>query len=389
MGLPQLWLQSREQLDGKHVSQVIAIAGAGKLRDESDASREFREFLSLVPSGVLERYADECLTTRFDDNGLALQDIVNEVGRRLGFKVTNGRYRGLPGRTGYDGLWHSPYGHDLVIEVKISDAYRLDLPRVMGYLHTLIEQGEAAKERSSILIVVGREDTGDLEAQIRGSRYAWDVRLISVDALLRLMRIREAVESPLIERQIHELLMPHEFTKLDRIIDLVFAATEDIRVVEDLSLSPRPDDESEKGRRLPSAFHEACVNRIGQHLGVPLIRKSRTTFASADGQIVVVCLVSREHDPEAVPNYWFGFHPHQRALLRAAPDGYVALGCGSEERVLMIPFEEFDQWVDGMGTTEANGRHYWHVLIVREEGRLVLRRKKGAERIDVTRYLLP
>ena len=32
---------------------------------------------------------------------------------------------------------------------------------------------------SSMLIVVGGEDTGDLEAQIRGSRYAWDIRLVS------------------------------------------------------------------------------------------------------------------------------------------------------------------------------------------------------------------
>jgi hypothetical protein len=51
----------------------------------------------------------------------------------------------------------------------------------------LITSGQLKEDQSSILIVVGREDTGDLEAQIRGSRHAWDVRLISVDALLRLM----------------------------------------------------------------------------------------------------------------------------------------------------------------------------------------------------------
>jgi len=35
-----------------------------------------------------------------------------------------------------------------------------------------------------VLIVVGRQDTGELEAQIRGSRHAWDIRLISAEALL-------------------------------------------------------------------------------------------------------------------------------------------------------------------------------------------------------------
>jgi hypothetical protein len=34
----------------------------------------------------------------------------------------------------------------------------------------LVEQGRLSEDRSSILIIVGRDDTTDLEAQIRGSR---------------------------------------------------------------------------------------------------------------------------------------------------------------------------------------------------------------------------
>ncbi len=49
------------------------------------------------------------------------------------------------------------------------------------------KEAEAVPIKSSILIVVGRQDTGDLEAQVRGSRHAWEIRLISVDALLQLM----------------------------------------------------------------------------------------------------------------------------------------------------------------------------------------------------------
>ena len=47
---------------------------------------------------------------------------------------------------------------------------------------------------SSILIVVGRDDTGELEAQVRGSRHAWDIRLISADALVKLVNLKETVE---------------------------------------------------------------------------------------------------------------------------------------------------------------------------------------------------
>lgn len=387
MGLPELWLQSREQIRGKHVAQVIGFAGSGKLRDGSDASLEFRQFLGLIPSDLLARYADECLSGHFEDNGLALQDIVNEIGRRLGFDVRPGRYRGVQGTVAYDGLWHSPHGHYLVIEVKVTDAYRLDLPKVAGYLRRLAETKEASPEASSILIVVGREDTGDLEAQIRGSRYAWDVRLISVDGLLRLMRIREAVEDPRIEQQIHNLLVPHEFTKLDDIIDLVFAATEDSRVDVFTSNSTTPSDDGAL-RPAPSSFHEACKRRIEAYLGLTLTRRSRSTFVSPDGKTILVCAVSKEHDSHAVPNYWFAFHPHQRDRLRTAEHGYIAFGCGSDQVVLLIPFPVFDAWVDGLGTTEVEGRLYWHVTIFREGDRLVLRRRKGFSRVDLSPYLL-
>jgi hypothetical protein len=36
--------------------------------------------------------------------------------------------------------------------------------------------------------MLGREDTGALEAQVRGSRYAWEMRLISVERLIKLVR---------------------------------------------------------------------------------------------------------------------------------------------------------------------------------------------------------
>ncbi|MDX1563655.1 MAG: putative Ig domain-containing protein, partial [Gammaproteobacteria bacterium] len=50
------------------------------------------------------------LESSFSNSGLALQDIVNEVARRLGFDVEPGRYRGKKGEIGFDGLWRSPEG---------------------------------------------------------------------------------------------------------------------------------------------------------------------------------------------------------------------------------------------------------------------------------------
>ena len=122
MALTDLWLLSREQLAGKHVQQIIAFAGDGKLTDSGIAAGEFRSFLTLVPSNVVTRYATECLAESFNGSGLALQDVVNEIGRRLGFDVSHGRYRGAVGHLGFDGLWRSPDKHALIVEVKTTDA---------------------------------------------------------------------------------------------------------------------------------------------------------------------------------------------------------------------------------------------------------------------------
>jgi hypothetical protein len=117
MSLLDLWTTASDQLEDKLVSQIIAIAGSGKLQDGGTTFKEFREFLSQIPSSSLIRYSDECLTTKFEGNGFALQDIINEVGKRLGFEVTTGRYRGSPSHIGYDGIWRSGESA-IVIEVK-------------------------------------------------------------------------------------------------------------------------------------------------------------------------------------------------------------------------------------------------------------------------------
>jgi hypothetical protein len=391
MSLTSLWNSSPEQLSGKLVQQIIAFAGTGKLTDGSKASQEFRDFLANIPSSFLERYAAECLTHAFVDSGLALQDIVNEVGRRLGFTIEPGLYRGKASHVGFDGVWRSNDGKQIVVEVKTTDAFRLALDTPAEYRKSLVREGKIREEESSILIVVGREDTGDLEAQIRGSRHAWDVRLISVDALIRLMKLKEEVEDPSIARKIVDILVPHEYTRVDSIIDLVFSTTEDV-LGDESPAETRTDEPTgdSHGERLeaPLRFHDAVAAVVERHLNKRLLRQSRTTFTTSDRMIGVICLVSKQHVTGGQPNYWYGFHPYQAELLEKHDSPFVAFGCGTPDRVVLIPFSEFRQWLEGMHTTN-DGRFYWHVQIYEEDGRLVLHRKRGMKRIDVTKFLVP
>jgi len=392
MTLVQLWEGSREQFTGKKVQQVIAFAGGGgKLRDGGEASEEFRAFLRIVPSELLARYAGDCLAGAFDEGGFALQDIVNEVGRRLGFEATAGRYRGVPRTIGYDGLWRSPKGFSIVVEVKTTDAYRIDLDTVAGYQLDLIGAAEIDERASSVLVVVGREDTGGLEAQVRGSRHAWDIRLISVEALLRLLKVKENTEDPRIHQQIAKVLVPSEFTRLDGIIDLVFSTIADLSQQEEEESSTGAEEPIPGGRepKPETDFRESCVARIQKHLKHALVKRSRVLYGTPDGRTLVMCAVSREYADGDRVGYWFGFHEHQGEALRNVDRAFVAFGCGSDKNIVLIPFKEFDKMIDKSWRTEREGKAWWHVVIERDLGGLVLRRRKGKQDVDLSPFVLP
>jgi len=391
MSLIDLWSKSKSQLEGKQVQQIISIAGSGKLLDGGDASREFRDFLSRVPSDILSRYAEQCLTEKFEASGLALQDIVNQIGRRLGFKVEDGRYRGTSSEIGHDGLWNSPLGNTIIVEVKTTDAYRIDLETLAGYRRRLIESGKIGETKSSVLIIVGRQDTGDLEAQIRGSRHAWDIRLVSAEALLRLMRLKENVEDPQILKKISEVLTPQEFTKIDGIIDLVFSTAEEVRQDsegKEIEETVAEGGERTRPRPVPVNFNDACAERIQAFLKQPLVRQTRTGYSTPDGSIFIFCSVSKAYSRAGREGYWYAFHPHQKEKLETVSEGFVAFGCGSERVVLLIPFKVFKGWLEGMNITQEAERFYWHVHVFQESKKLFLQRKRGFERIDLTKYLV-
>jgi hypothetical protein len=391
MSLYQIWKENPAQIREKRVDQIIGFAGDGKLGDNNSAPAEFRAFLARVSADMLAGYAEDCLASGFKDSGLALQDIVNEMAIRIGFVVEPGRYRGTKNEIGHDGIWTGPDGHTIVAEVKTTDAYRLPIETVASYRRRLISSGRLKEDSSSILVIVGREDTGEVEAQIRGSRHAWDVRLISIDALVRLMKIRQELDDPGAEARIRSLLVPREYTRVDEIIDLVFSTTEDI-------LEEGPEDSGElegqagreaKERESPVSFNAACATRISKHLGVDLTKQSRITFADLDAGLTVTCSVSKEYEEAKGAGYWFAFHPHQLDKLSESDRAYAAFGCGSAAQIALLPLAYLRSQLDGMNQTHRDdGRSYWHIQIHREADRWVLHRRKEEDWPDISDMML-
>jgi len=388
MTLLSLWQSNPEQFRAKRIEQVINFTGDGALRDNSPTSEELRQFLRNIPKSQIEQYCQECLEKGFKDSGLALQDLVNEVGRRLDFKVLHGRYRGVRNDIGYDGLWTSPKAQSIVVEVKTTDAYRMDLSVLARYREALIRERNLEEGTTSILIVVGREDTGDLEAQIRGSRYAWDIRVISVDSLLRLLAIKEEIEDPGIGMRIRSILIPREYTRVDAIIDVMFSTAEDILQEESSTEVPsadKTDSNADGGRGPPVNFHSAVAEVLSRHLDITLIRKSRAIFISPDEAVACVCAVSRKYETANDAGYWFAIHPHQLATLREYSRGFLGFGCGSKDSVLLFEIRDFEAHLDSLNKTiKTDGSYYWHVHFHHRSNRWFLHLKAGAPAADVS-----
>ena len=90
--------------EGKNVQQIVGFCGNGKLTNGSDCSKEFCGFLEEQNEAKLAEHANYCLENSFEKSGYVLQDVVNEIGRRIGYDVENGLYSGKKGAAGFDGL---------------------------------------------------------------------------------------------------------------------------------------------------------------------------------------------------------------------------------------------------------------------------------------------
>jgi hypothetical protein len=396
--LIEIWRDQPTFVEAKSFRQIIQLAGDGRLRDGNGTSQELRDWLAAIPLERLRFCVEECLSESFDDGPLALQDAANEIGARLGFEVSRGRYRGVKNEVGNDGLWRADDGFSLLVEVKTTDAYRINLNTVAGYRDNLVGAGKIDAQRSSILIAVGRQDTGDLEAQIRGSRHAWDIRLISLEALLRLAAVKEELSDWDTSNKINQLLRPVEYTRLDGIVELLFAAKKDLEtpsvVVPPIEVKSPRASSTVTGTDLEKARDDA-VAWIGTKLNCTFVRRGRAIRVSSDGSKRLVCIASQRYEgPAGSGNYWFGFTPSQRTFLSEAGEGWVALVCVDSGRYYLVDWDRFKKWLPDLLTTppgpvnEDDLRH-WHVYFNDYGSRVELLKSGGGLLLDLAPFVGP
>jgi hypothetical protein len=387
MPLLALWKSDPVSVGEFSIEQVVAAAGNGELKDGSVCSQELCAFLAQVPTPKLAEYIERCLSISFARSGMVLQDLVNELGRRLDYTVENGRYQGTTNAVGFDGMWQSPEGHSLIIEVKTTDAYRISLDTIAAYRERLRASGRISHP-SSMLIVVGRDDTDELEAQVRGSRHAWDIRLISSEALLKLVQLKENAEEPETGLKIRSLLTPMEYTRLDQLIDVMFATATDIEPTIVTAAEPGGDgedlDQEDMAGRGPvdqpprtagkgtweftdSAYLQLkradIIAALSARLGAALIKRTRALYWDAGHDLRVACSISKRYTKRGSYPYLYAYHPQWDEFLREGRDGFFVLGCMDLSVAFSIPWRVLNPLLPALNTTTTDRGTYWHVHI--------------------------
>lgn len=130
---------------------------AGEYSDGLVSSERFRAILQdeQTTSAEVEQFLHEALNGSKPYHNRALQDIVNNLGQRLGFAIEYGSYQGTTTNIGNDGLWISNAGEggediNLVVETKKSTLCGVMARTAANTSVEILEASNARRRTSAI-----------------------------------------------------------------------------------------------------------------------------------------------------------------------------------------------------------------------------------------------
>ncbi len=204
------------------LDRIVGLAG--DWTDGSRASEQFREIIEdeQTTTEEIEAYLQEAIDGSEQYHNKALQDLVNNIGRRLGFEVEYGVYQGRSDTIGYDGHWISTATDDdthLVVETKTNTAYSINPGQAGEYMAELVDEYEVDREQVYGLYVIGEGDVETVSQTVLGSQYRDRMRVITAQRLLDLLEIQE--DSGLRHDQVVDLLLPINAVDVGQLVGLI------------------------------------------------------------------------------------------------------------------------------------------------------------------------
>jgi hypothetical protein len=340
-----------------------------QLKDGSEESIEFREQLKSMDLDILEQHLGAVLARGSD--GKVLQDIVNALGFKIGFNVEFGLYQGKKGSIGFDGYWWLPNIH-LIVECKTTDAYRINTKTLQRYAKELAAERKLEK-LPDILLVVGRIDTGDIEAQIRGSRMDDRISVIGADSLLDFARtIGELAGGPATNK-LRRALIPQDHTRLDELSSLISEVVYETKQMANSESmhdtnAPSPTSDSHAGGL--ENDRQKVLSLISADFGElkPVPRTRNRFISDANGQLHVIFLSSRRHRRKD-QQYWYSL-PKNWVDLIDNDEGIVVLHRENDSGYYEIPWGDMQPLLTGLNLSPSKRGGSWHVGLRDTNGRV-------------------
>jgi len=208
-----------------NLTQILALIG--KLDDavgEDTSQTRFRNFLKANINEIaqIRDYVEECIRNKGDQYNKALQDLIVYIGEFLDFNIEYGRYKGISGEIGYDGIWISrTEDFKIVVEVKTSEVYPIKTATLIGYIDSLISERKISNWDHTLgLYVVAQPDpeVRQLEKSIIIEKRTDKLRVISADHLLSLAELMN--EYDITHDDILAVLHPSG-PRIDPVIDIL------------------------------------------------------------------------------------------------------------------------------------------------------------------------
>ena len=387
-------IQSPVSSDSSYeISQVVAMSGNGKLTDRQncETSKSLRFYLKSISLAALNKHLKELLENSFTDSGLVLQDLVNTLGDKLGFEVEFGRYRGNSRDIGHDGLWLHPDAN-IIIEVKTTDAYRINTNKLIEYSERVKVEKNLDKA-PPVLIVVGRQDTGDLESQIRGCRADDRMSIIGAEKLLYLTGSALEIGDGPATSAMRNILTPRDYTRIDTICDVITTATAQTQQVTlktcEESLDKENDSVTDTRNQLNSieSVRSKIIKKLEEKFG-KIEKESRAKyslevdeFGALSQKIYVV--VSKFYD-RSDHNYWYSI---QNSWLKNTNSSDttlgVSLGFVGFNRYVYLDKDQLLKKIKYLNETHTPTRRYWHVSLRLENKKLFMSLPKKSGELEL------
>jgi hypothetical protein len=229
------------------------------------------------------------------------------------------------------------------------------------------------------------------------------MRLISTDALLKLVQLKEGAEEPETGRKIRSLLAPMEYTRLDQMVDVMFTTAKDVESAAGAEVGKEegPSEGAGPGKpkstweftdaALLQAKRDQIISALGIRESVPLIRRSRALFWNADHTVRGAVTISKRYFRKGGPSYWYAYHPQWRDFLNEANRGFLVLGCMDRDEAFAVPAEKLHPVLNSLNTTEKeDGSLYWHLHLYEDaSGALSLTLPKQKDSLPLSSFRLP